>query len=145
MGGQWRHAARKREHARARAALYPTIEWGVTKCYRCTHPLEPGDLVELDHAADGSYGGFSHGRSPCRICGQRCNSKAGGEAGALANGKQLRERQCIICGLPYRASRGSDGSMAVTCGRTPCITAIKRIRKSHEEEPEAPPQTGRTW
>jgi hypothetical protein len=145
MGGTWRHRGRAGQHKRAREALYPTIEWGVTKCYRCTHPLEPGDLVELDHAPDGSYGGFSHGRSPCRVCGRRCNSSAGGQQAALAAGKRLRERPCVICGLVFTASRGTDGAQAATCGRTPCVTALKRLRRAHQPDPEPPPPSGRAW
>jgi hypothetical protein len=125
--------------------MYPAIVWGETPCYRCKHPLEAGDRVELDHAPDGSYGGFSHGRSPCRICGVRCNPSAGGKQAALAAGKRLRERQCGVCGMPFVASRGSDGAEAVTCGRTECVTQLRRIRKAREPDPTPPPSSGRQW
>ncbi len=145
MGGKWQHRQRSAAHKRARDALYPTIEWGTTPCYRCQHPLMPGDLVELDHAEDGSYGGFSHGRSPCRVCGKRCNPAAGGRQAALAQGKRLRERQCAVCGMPFKASRGTDGAQAATCGRTECVTALRRTRKAREPDPAPPPPSGRQW
>lgn len=124
--------------------MLPYIMWGETPCYRCQHPLQLGDEVQLDHAEDGSYGGFSHG-SPCQICGKRCNASAGGKAGAVASGKRLRERPCVICGRYFTASRGTDGAQAATCGRTECVTQLKRIRKNHEPDPQPPPQSGRTW
>jgi len=145
MGGQWRHRARAAEHKRARDALYPAIEWGVTKCYRCHHPLEPGDLVELDHAEDGSYGGFSHGRSPCRVCGRKCNASAGGQKRAAEAGQQLRGRACVICGKHFTASRSTDGASAKTCGRSECVTKLRRLRKAREPDPQPPAQQGRAW
>jgi hypothetical protein len=145
VGGRWRHAAQRAAHKRIRDALYPSIEWGVTLCYRCHHPLEPGDLVELDHADDGSYGGFSHGRSPCRICGQKCNPSAGGLKRAAEAGQQPRSRACVICGLQFTASHSTDGSKAATCGRSDCVTKLKRLRKAHQPDPQPPPQQGRRW
>jgi hypothetical protein len=145
MGGQWKHRKNAAAHKRARAAGLPMVEFGVTPCYRCGHALESGDLIDLDHAPDGSYGGFSHGRSPCRICGKRCNAAAGGRAGALNQGKRLRERPCIICGQVFVASRGTDGSEAATCGRQPCLNELRRVRREREPDPAPPPQSGRTW
>ena len=145
MGGRWQHRQRKSEHQRIRDAMLPSVVWGVTLCYRCQHPLEAGDLIELDHADDGSYGGFSHGRSPCRVCGQRCNASAGGTRSALLSGKRLRARSCVICGRPFTPSHGSDGSIAVTCGQRSCVAELRRLRKTGEPDPEPPPQTGRRW
>lgn len=145
MGGKWRHRADAAQHRRAREAMLAQVIPGETLCYRCQHPLEAGDLIELDHADDGSYGGFSHGRSPCRICGKRCNPSAGGTKGALLQGKRPRSRSCVICGKQFTASRGTDGRLAVTCGQRECVTAVKRLRRAHEPDPEPPPQTGRSW
>lgn len=142
--GRWKYRANSAAHKRARDALLPGIVWGETLCYRCRHPLQFGDQPQLDHADDGSYGGFSHG-SPCRICEVRCNPSAGGRSGALASGKRLRERPCVICGKWFTASNSSDGARAATCGRTECVTEIKRIRKAHLPDPEPPGQSGRAW
>lgn len=144
MGGKWHHRSRRGEHERVRIAMLPSVQLGVTLCYRCKHPLEPGDKLELDHADDGSYGGFSHG-SPCQICGKRCNASAGGTKAALLAGKRPRERSCVICGKQFTASRGHDGSVAATCGRNECVQELKRRRRTGEPDPEPPPQTGRTW
>jgi hypothetical protein len=131
-----------RPHQRLRKALYPYIQWGVTPCYRCGHPLEAGDRVELDHADDESgYGGFSHGRSPCRICGKSCNRRAGGQKAALLAGRRLRERSCAICAMPYEATFPGQA----TCGKQACITALRRGRKDRQPDPEPPAQAGRTW
>jgi hypothetical protein len=134
-----------RAHQRARAALLPLIEWGATLCSRCLHPLLLGDEVDLDHDDSGQgYRGFSH-HSPCRICGARCNQKAGGELGALRQGKQLRGRRCVVCGMPYEAGSGSAGAAQATCGRRSCITELRRRRKAREPDGEPPPPTGRVW
>lgn len=145
MGGQWSHRARAAAHKRARDALLPTVVPGVTPCFRCQHPLETGDQIELDHADDGSYGGFSHGRSPCRVCGKKCNASAGGTKGALLQGKKPRQRRCGVCGVPFTASNSSDGSRAVTCGRQSCLTQLRAVRKTGEPDPQAPPSSGRPW
>lgn len=145
MGGQWKHRREAAAHKRAREAMLRTVIPGQTPCYRCTHPLEPGDLIELDHADDGSYGGFSHGRSPCRVCGKRCNPSAGGTKGALLQGKKPRLRRCGVCGKAFTASRSSDGASAVTCGAQPCIAALRASRRAHEPDPQAPPASGRPW
>jgi hypothetical protein len=144
MGGRWQHRQRKSAHQRAREALLPTVAWGETLCYRCKHPLELGDRIELDHADDGSYGGFSHG-SPCRVCGQRCNAAAGGTRAALLAGKRLRSRACVICGKQFTASHGSDGAAAATCGQRECLAELRRRRKAGEPDGEPPPQTGRVY
>jgi len=144
MGGRWQHRNRKAAHQRTREAMLPSVAWGVTPCYRCQHPLEAGDRIELDHADDGSYGGFSHG-SPCRVCGVRCNAAAGGAKAAQLAGKRPRSRACVICGKQFTASHGSDGATAATCGQRACIAALRRLRKAGEPDPEPPPQTGRAW
>jgi len=114
------------EHRRIRAVLYRQLPWGAP-CQRCGHPMYPGyERLALDHADDGTgYLGFSHD-SPCSICGERCNSAAGGRHRARNAGEKLRNRRCIICGTPYTASAGSDGARQVTCGRQACITAVRR-------------------
>lgn len=128
-------------HQRARAALLRQIEWGVTCCCRCTHPLMPGDRVDLDHADDGrGYLGFSH-HSACAICGRKCNQAAGGEKGALAAGKQLRDRRCCVCGMPFVASMAEQ----VTCGQRPCVTELRSRRRARQPDGEPPPPTGRVW
>jgi hypothetical protein len=145
MGGQWSHRRDSAAHKRARDALLPGVIWGVTLCYRCKHPLEAGDLIELDHAEDGSYGGFSHGRSPCRVCGKRCNAASGGVKAALQAGKRLRSRACVICGKNFTASQGTDGANAATCGQRTCLNELRRIRKQRLPDPVPPAQTGRPW
>lgn len=123
------------------------IAWGVTKCCRCSHVLEWGDRVQLDHDDEGGdhdYRGLAHG-SRCRVCGNRCNQQHGGILAAKMAGKTLRSRACVICGKNFTASRGTDGSQAATCGMADCVTALKRLRKAHEPDPEPPPQTGRQW
>ena len=144
MGGKWSHRRDAAAHKRARKALLPGVVPGETPCYRCRHPLEAGDLIQLDHAGDGSYGGFSHG-SPCRVCGKRCNQRAGGIKAALLAGKQLRDRACVICGKNFTASRGTDGSLAATCGSRDCVRQIRAMRKARLDDPDPPPQTGRPW
>lgn len=145
MGGPWRHRRTHAAHKRNRTAMLALVEWGITPCYRCQHPLEAGDLVELDHAPDGSLGGFSHGRSPCRICQVKCNPSAGGKEAALNQGKHLRSRACCICGKQFTASRGTDGSHAATCGSQPCLNALRASRKNRAPDPDPPAQTGRSW
>jgi hypothetical protein len=133
-------------HRRAREAIIPLVQWGVTPCCRCGHPLEHGDKVDLDHRDDGSPGylGLSH-NSPCRVCNQRCNQVAGGLKAAEMAGYKPRNRRCVICGNPYLASRGTDGANTVTCGKRECVTEIRRIRKARQPDPEPPPVTGRTY
>lgn len=144
MGGRWQHRQQHSQHQRTRAALLPHVQWGTTLCYRCDHPLQPGDEVHLDHADDGSYGGFSH-CSPCQVCEQRCNLSAGGTKGALLQGKRLRSRSCVICGRQFTAGRGRDSAKAATCGQRECLTALRRLRKNGAPDPQPPPQTGRKW
>lgn len=144
MSGPWQHRRKASEHKRIRAALLPLVVFGLTPCYRCRHPLLATDRIELDHADDGTYGGFSHA-SPCAICGQRCNPQAGGIKAALNQGKRLRSRSCVICGRQFTASRGTDGHDAATCGRQVCLTELRRLRKAGEPDPDPPPQTGRPW
>lgn len=134
-----------RPHQRATKAAMRTVQWGTTPCCRCDHPLEFGDRVELDHNDDGiGYKGLSHS-SPCRVCGERCNQKAGGEKAALQAGKQLKNRRCVICGTPFTATSGSVGALQATCGVQECKTALRRIRKARQPDPEPPPVTGREW
>jgi hypothetical protein len=108
----------------------------------------PGqDRLALDHTDEGdAYLGFSHD-SPCTICGQRCNSAAGGRHRARNAGQNLRERNCVICGQPYRASTGTGGSKQVTCARRQCITELRRLRHDRKADPEPPPVKvdGRAW
>lgn len=109
--------------------------------------LEDGDQVHLDHADDGGdadYLGASHG-SPCRVCGQRCNVAFGGIKSAQLAGKRLRERRCVVCGLPYTAPRGRTSALQETCGKQPCINELKRRNKSREGPGEPPQATGRLW
>lgn len=145
MGGRWQHRARRAEQQRVREALLPSVQWGFTPCYRCGHALEDGDLVELDHADDGTFGGFSHGRSPCRVCGQKCNAAHGGMKAAVNAGRRLRSRRCVICGKPFEASAGSDGSVAATCGNRECMTVLRARRKAGEPDGKPPPASGRVW
>ncbi len=135
MGGQWSHRARTAEHRRARAAYLSQVVWGTTPCCRCGQALTPP--VQLDHSDDGNgYLGLSH---------KSCNARAGGIKGALLNGKKPRQRQCAICGMPFKASRGTDGSNAVTCGRQPCLNQLRAVRKAREPDPQPPQQSGRPW
>lgn len=134
-----------RPHQRATRAMIAVVQWGETPCCRCGHPLERGDKVEADHNDNGiGYKGLSHS-SPCRTCRERCNQKAGGEKAALQAGKQLRDRRCVICGKPFRATSGSIGAKQATCGEQDCKTELRRIRKARQPDPEPPPVTGRTW
>lgn len=105
----------------------------------------PGDRIDLDHTDDGSgYLGFAHS-SACLVCSRKCNQAAGGELGALRQGKQLRGRRCVICGMPFNAGTGSSGARQATCGQRPCVTQLRRIRKAREPDPAPPPPTGRVW
>ena len=134
-------------HRRLREVMIAQVEWGVTACCICRHPLELGDRVQLDHddqGGDTDYRGLAHS-SPCRICGKRCNQRAGGVLAAQLAGKRLRERQCVICGMPFTASRGTDGAQAATCGRAECVTQLRRVRKARQPDPAPPPATGRQW
>jgi hypothetical protein len=108
--------------------------------------MYPGrDRLALDHTDDGAaYLGFSHD-SPCAVCGERCNSAAGGRNAATRAGRKLRGRRCVICGKPYRAIGGTDGAKQVTCATRACITEIRRLRREHQDDPEPPPVTGRAW
>ena len=143
--GNWRHRARAAEHRRVREAMLAAAVPGETLCARCKHALEEGDRVQADHDDQGDgYLGLSHS-SPCRICGRRCNQAAGGERAALLAGKRLRSRACVVCGKNFVASRGSDGSVAATCGQRACLTELRRVRRAHEPDPRPPPQTGRAW
>lgn len=132
-------------HRRLRAALYRQLRDG-TPCARCGHPMHPRtEHLALDHTDDGtSYLGFSHD-SPCGTCGERCNSAAGGRHRARNAGEKLRDRRCVICGMPYRAGSGSDGAKQATCGQQNCITALRRIRHLRQPDPEPPEATGRDW
>jgi hypothetical protein len=136
-------------HRRARRAALATTPAGAPcprcGCPRCGHPMLPGDRLELDHRDDGpGYLGLSHA-SPCRTCGRKCNQRAGGIIAAELAGKKLRERRCVICGMAFTASRGTDGSESVTCSQRSCITEIRRSRKAALPDPEPPPVTGRVW
>ena len=126
--------------------LKAQIEWGVTPCCLCGHPLQPGDRVQLDHGegGDDDYRGLAHS-SPCQICDRRCNQADGGERAAMLAGKQSRRKRCTVCGLPFTASRSSDGAKAVTCGRQDCINAVRAARRAREPDPQPPPPSGWVW
>lgn len=127
--------------------LKAQIVWGVTLCCLCGHPLEAGDHVQLDHddeGTDSDYRGLAHS-SPCRVCGVRCNQSRGGERAALLAGKQSRKKRCTVCGLPFVASRSSDGAKAVTCGRQDCVTAVRAARRARGPDPQPPPSSGWVW
>lgn len=144
MGGQWKHRNDAAAHRRARRAGLALLADGAP-CVRCGHEMWPAaDILNLDHADDGSYLGFSHS-SPCRTCGERCNQKAGGIKGAIAGGKQLRTRPCVICGKAFTASRSADGAKAVTCGSRACLREIRSSRKARRPDPAPPPSSGRAW
>jgi len=103
------------------------------------------DVLNLDHDDYGDgYLGFSHS-SPCRTCGARCNQQLGGIKGALAQGKRLRERRCVICGLPYTAPRGRTSAIQQTCGKRECVAQLKASRRARRSDPEPPEPTGRVW
>lgn len=134
-----------RRHQRARQTALSLVSWGMSECCRCGHPLEYGDRVDLDHRDDGAgYNGLAHS-SPCRVCGEKCNQKAGGEKAALQAGKQLRERRCVICGTPFTAGAGRYSARTATCGAQACKTELRRIRAARQPDPEPPPPAGRTW
>jgi hypothetical protein len=133
-----------RAHQRTRAAALRAWSPGEV-CPRCGHPVDPGlDELHLDHDEDGGYLGLSHG-SPCRTCGRRCNLQHGGLKSAQLAGKQPSERRCVICGTPYKASRGSDGAAQRTCGNKDCVQHLKALRRARKEDPAPPDVTGRTW
>lgn len=131
-------------HRRARETAIATTPPG-SPCARCGHPMEPGDRLQLDHRDDGpGYLGLSHA-SPCRTCHRKCNQSAGGILAAKMAGKESRDRRCVICGKPFHASQGADGTLSVTCSTQACVTEIRRSRKARDPDPEPPPQTGRAW
>jgi len=134
MGGAWRHRNDYTAHKRVRETMLRAFRPGQL-CTRCQHPMENGDRLDADHNDNGAgYRGLSHS-SPCRTCGKRCNQRAGGQAGALRQGKKLRERDCVICGKPYVAAMPDQ----VTCGQRSCITQIRAIRKARRPDPAPPP------
>lgn len=107
----------------------------------------PGDKVDLDHRDDGAgYLGLSHS-SPCRVCGKRCNQSAGGRKGASAAGKDLAAKRCLICGKPFESTLrdGSTGKPVATCGQRACISALRKLRKDRQPDPQPPDTTGRAW
>lgn len=131
-------------HQRARATGFKALPL-VSPCVRCGHEMDKrADEIELDHDEHGGYLGFSHG-SPCRTCGLRCNSYFGGLKSAELAGKRVRERRCVICGTPFEAARGRTSAAQETCGRRACIAALKTSRRARQEDPAAPPVTGREW
>jgi hypothetical protein len=133
-----------RRHQLAREAMLRAWSPGDT-CPRCGHEVDPrADKLHADHDEDGGYLGLSHG-SPCRVCGRRCNVSFGGIKSAQLAGKRLRERRCVVCGLPYTAPRGRTSATQETCGRQSCITELKRRNKSREGPGEPPEATGRLW
>jgi hypothetical protein len=133
------------DHVRARKAMLKLVQWGTTRCCRCEHPLEYGDRVDADHNDNGiGYRGLAHS-SPCQVCLTRCNQEAGGNKRALQAGQQLRDRNCPICGKPFRATTGTSGAVQATCGTRDCITELRRIRKARQPDPEPPAQGGRIW
>lgn len=141
--GRWRHRNQASAHRAARNAAKAAYQPG-WPCSICTHPIEVGELWDLDHADDGSYRGLAH-RSPCRICGRRCNPSEGGRKAALEAGKQLRDRKCCVCGKPFTATTGTSGARQATCGGRSCITELNRRRRAGEPDGEPPELTSRTW
>jgi hypothetical protein len=110
-------------------------------CARCAvngvlHPLRLGELVQLDHLPDGSTA----------LSSKRCNLRHGGQLGrAVQLGRPLRPepqvRVCAVCGLGL-----SPRSGGLTCGRSPCMTELKRARREGREPGLEPPEpTGRLW
>lgn len=132
-------------HRQARKALLARVVPGVTLCTRCRHPLEAGDQIDLDHSDQtGQYDGFAH-HSACRICNSKCNQAAGGQLAAKMAGKESRDKRCVVCGKPFHASQGNDGSLSATCSNMGCVTELRRRRKAGEPDGEPPPATGRAW
>jgi hypothetical protein len=128
------------EHLRVRAREMAKFRPGQL-CARCKfdgaeHPLMAGDPLELDHGPDGKYLGLSH---------RSCNRRAGGKLGAAGRRAQRRPVQecarCCMCGLAFIPSRPG----VVSCGRRACVAALKRARRAREDDPVAPPATGREW
>lgn len=116
-------------------------------CARCGHPTLPGDRLDADHDDSGDgYLGLSHA-SPCQTCGRRCNQRAGGQLAATMRGARLKDRACVVCGIPYHATSGSSGARQETCGRPPCVAELKRRRKDghHDHDGEPPRPDGREW
>jgi hypothetical protein len=109
-------------------------------CCLCGHPLSTPAGVELDHGPDGkTYRGLAHGTVACRVCRRKCNRAEAGRRGAIAQGKQLRDRVCVICGTPFVTLQG-----AATCGQRRCITALRASRKARKPDP-VPPQQAPAW
>jgi hypothetical protein len=79
----------------------------------CGQPMFPGQRLHLGHAPGGGYLGLVHAF---------CNERDGSQRKALAEGKQLRSRDCPVCKRPFKASRKNQR----TCGMAACIMAAKR-------------------
>ena len=138
--GAWRHRGEGQAHRSARAAMLRAFQNGQL-CARCQHPMWHGDKMDADHSDTGhGYLGLSHS-SPCRTCGQRCNQSAGGQRAAGLAGKQSRDRRCIVCGRPYIAGM----TTTVTCGRQPCVNAVRAARRARKPDPTPPKAQGRAW
>jgi hypothetical protein len=128
-----------RQHQRTRDALLPNVT-PLTPCCRCSHPLG-GGRIALDHNDEGTgYLGFAHD-TPCPICGQRCNSRAGGQQAALRAGRQLRQRTCAVDGRPFTASFPDQQ----TCGLPACVAALRDARRKRRDLPPPPPSNARPW
>lgn len=133
-----------RTHQRARQTGLKALPV-VSPCVRCGHDMDKrADEIDLDHDERGGYLGFSH-RSPCRVCGLRCNQYFGGLKSAELAGKRPRERRCVICGTPFEAARGRTSATQETCGKGACVAALKASRRARHADPEPPQATGRLW
>jgi hypothetical protein len=127
----------KRRRAAALRGFHPWMP-----CALCQYPLSSPAGVELDHSPDQkSYRGLAHGTVPCRTCGRKCNRSEAGRRGAAMAGKRPRDRECIICGLPYHTME----TATVTCGRTRCVTVLRASRRARQPDPEPPKPTGWVW
>jgi hypothetical protein len=103
--------------------------------------------MDLDHAdesppppAPPRYLGLSH-HSPCRTCRQRCNQSAGAAKKIAMYGQTPATRRCVICGMPFTVHHHAE---QVTCGKSKCITEIRRVRKARRPDPVPPAAQGWT-
>lgn len=128
-----------RDHQRTRDAWLRLVTTA-SPCCRCQHPLGDGKIA-LDHNDNGiGYKGFAHD-TPCPVCGKRCNSRAGGQHAALNQGKRLRERDCDVCGKPYKATYPAQK----TCGQRACIEQAKAATRARRTLPPPPDGNARAW
>jgi hypothetical protein len=123
-----RHQA---DRARALARLHDG-----DPCARCGGGMFRAEarFLDLDHDESGGYLGLSH---------RSCNRRAG-RLKAAANSAARKPRkapQCAVCGIGISPSSAE----VATCGRSPCVAELRRLRRAGEGTPSPPPASGRVW